>query len=52
MKNKLLIKIGDFIVNFRYLILSIFVVLITICICNINNVDINYNITSYLPDET
>lgn len=50
--NKLLIKIGDFIVNFRYLFLTIFIVLMTICGYNINNVEINYDITSYLPDET
>lgn len=48
----LLIKIGDFIVDFRYLFLSIFVLLGIISLVNLNNVEIEYDITSYLSDET
>lgn len=50
--NKILVKIGDFIVNYRYLFLIIFLILIIICAININNVSVNYDITSYLGDET
>ena len=51
-KKNLLVKIGDFIVNYRYLFLEIFIILMIICAVNINNVSINYDITSYLGDET
>ena len=51
-KKKLLIKVSDFIVNFRYLFLCFFIALIIICSLNINNVKINYDITSYLPNDT
>jgi len=50
--NKLLIKIGDFIVDMRYLFLVVFLILTGIGIANINNVNINYDITSYLPNGT
>ena len=52
MKKNFLVKLGDFIVNFRYLFLGLFVVLAVICTININNVKVNYDITSYLPDDT
>ena len=51
-KKKLLIKVSDFIVNFRYLFLCLFIGLIIICSLNNNNVKINYDITSYLPNDT
>ena len=52
MKKNFLVKLGDFIVNFRYLFLGLFVVLAVVCTININNVKVNYDITSYLPDDT
>ena len=51
-KKSLLIKIGDFIVDFRYLFLCIFILLGIISLVNLNNVEIEYDITSYLSDET
>ena len=51
-QKTLLIKIGDFIVDFRYLFLGIFVLLGIISLANLNNVEIEYDITSYLSDET
>ncbi len=50
--NKLFIKIGDFIVDFKYLFLAIFCVLVILCGFHYNNVNVNYDITSYLPDKT
>ena len=52
MRKNFLVKLGDFIVNFRYLFLGLFVVLAVICTININNVKVNYDITRYLPDDT
>ena len=52
MKKNFLVKLGDFIVNFRYLFLGLFAVLTVVCTININNVKVNYDITSYLPDDT
>lgn len=52
MKKNFLVKLGDFIVNFRYLFLAVFAILAVICTININNVKVNYDITSYLPDDT
>lgn len=52
MHNKLLIKISNFIVNFRYLFLFLFISLIIICCFNINNNKVNYDVISYLPNET
>ena len=51
-KKSLLIKIGDFIVDFRYLFLCIFILLAIVSLVNLNNVEIEYDITSYLSDET
>lgn len=51
-KEQLLIKIGDFIVNFRYLFLILFIGLFVFCFININNVKVNDSIVSYLPDKT
>ena len=51
-KNKLLIKLGDFIVDFRYLFLIIFISLLIICGINLNNIKVNNDITSYLPNDT
>lgn len=48
----LLVKLGDFITNFKYLFLVIFIGLTVFCFININNVDINESIVSYLPDDT
>lgn len=48
----LLVKLGDFITNFKYLFLVIFIGLAVFCFFNINNVDINESIVSYLPDDT
>lgn len=43
-------KITDFIINKRYLILGIFIVLTIISIVLANKVNINYDISRYLPD--
>lgn len=43
-------KITDFIVNKRYFILGLFVILSVISIILANNVNINYEIAKYLPD--
>lgn len=51
-KDKFLIKIGDFIANYRFILLGIFFCLSIFCFFNINNVDINDSIISYLPDDT
>ena len=51
-KKSFLIKFGDFIVDFRYLFACVFGILAVICALNIHNVTINYDITSYLADET
>lgn len=52
-ENKnLLIKLGDFITNYRYIFLTIFLGLFIFCFININNVKINDSIVSYLPDNT
>ncbi len=45
-------KVGDFIVDFRYLFLILFLALISLSVYNLNNVQVNYDITSYLSDET
>ena len=45
-------KVGDFIVDFRYLFVALFFVLILVSVYNLNNVQVNYDITSYLSDET
>ncbi|MGM9877506.1 MAG: RND family transporter [Bacilli bacterium] len=47
-----LVKLGDFITNFRYHLLILFLGLTIFCFININNVDINDSIVSYLPDNT
>ena len=52
MKEKILIKLGDFITKYRYLFLIIFLVLFTIGIININNVKVNDSLTDYLPSNT
>lgn len=51
-KKGFLIKLGDFITNFRYLLLVLFLGLSIFCFININNVNINDSIVSYLPDST
>ncbi|MGN1370664.1 MAG: RND family transporter [Candidatus Coprovivens sp.] len=51
-KKGLLIKIGDFITDKRYIILAIFIAFSIFCLCNINNVEINDSIVSYLPNDT
>ena len=51
-KKPFLVKIGDFIVNFRNLFLIIFIGLTIFCAFNIKNVDINDSIVSYLPSDT
>ena len=51
-QNKFLIKIGNTIVNLRYIILVIFIAFLIISIKNINNVKINDDIIKYLPDKT
>lgn len=51
-KRNFFIKLGDFIVDFRYLFLFIFLIVGTICAINLNNVQINYDITSYLGSDT
>lgn len=50
--QKLLVKLGDFITNHRYLFLILFLGLSVFCIFNIKNVTINESIVSYLPDES
>lgn len=52
MKDKLLIKLGDFITKYRYLFLILFLILFTIGIININNVKVNESLTDYLPSNT
>lgn len=47
-----LIKVGDLIVKFRYLFLGLFVILGVFSLFHLNDVEINYEITSYLSDET
>ena len=51
-KEKILIKIGDFIAKFRYLFLSIFIFLFIFGLININNVKVNDDIVNYLPNDT
>lgn len=51
-KKKFLIKLGDFITNYKYFLLVLFLGLSIICFSNINNVDINDSIVSYLPVDT
>lgn len=51
-KKSFLIKIGDFITNYRYFLLVLFLGLSVFCFININNVRINNSIVSYLPDDT
>ncbi|MBP3461284.1 MAG: MMPL family transporter [Bacilli bacterium] len=51
-KEKILIKIGDFIAKFRYLFLSVFIFLFAFCLININNVKVNDDIVNYLPNDT
>ena len=52
MENRLLKKIGEFITKFRYIILVLFLILFSFCLYNFNNVKINNDITTYLPDNT
>ncbi len=52
MKEKILIKLGDFITKYRYVFLVIFLVLFSIGIININNVKVNNSLTDYLPSNT
>mgnify|MGYP001625363825 CR=1 FL=1 len=51
-KKNFFIKLGDFIVDFRYFFLFIFLIVGTICAFNLKNVQINYDITSYLGSDT
>lgn len=51
-KKSFLIRLGDFITDYRYLLLVLFLGLAIFCFVNINNVDINNNIASYLPADT
>lgn len=51
-KKGILIRLGDFIGNFRYPILVLFLGLTVFGLININKVDINDSIVSYLPDDT
>ena len=45
-------KIGEFITKFRYIILVLFLMLFCFCLYNFNNVKVNNDITTYLPDNT
>ena len=51
-KKSFLIKLGDFIANYRYFSLIIFLGLFLFGLVNINNVKINDSIVSYLPNNT
>ncbi len=51
-KNKFLLKLSQFIVNCRYLFLCLFIIIIILCIRNLNNFRVNYDVFSYLPEET
>lgn len=51
-KKGFLVSLGDFITNYRYILLGIFLVLFVIGLININNVKINESIVSYLPNDT
>ena len=50
--NKHIMKIANFIVNLRYFFLVIFIFFVFICILNLNKNKVNYDITSYLPEQT
>jgi len=52
MENSLLKKMGEFITKFRYIILVLFLILFSFCLYNFNNVKVNNDITTYLPDNT
>jgi len=52
MKDKLLIKLGDFITKYRYLFFLLFLILFIIGVININNVKVNESLTDYLPSNT
>ncbi len=45
-------KITSFIIDKRYFILAIFIVFSIICAININKVNINYEISKYLPSDS
>lgn len=51
-KKSFLVILGDFITNYRYFLLVLFLGMFIFCFININNVDINDSIVSYLPDDT
>ena len=51
-KNNILIKIGDFIVKFRYVFLVLFLVFGIFSVFQLDRVSVNYEIISYLPDDT
>lgn len=51
-KKSFLIRLGDFITNYRYYFLILFLGLFIFGLININNVDINDSIVSYLPANT
>jgi predicted RND superfamily exporter protein len=52
MKEKILIKLGDFITKFRYIFLILFAILFIIGVINLNNVKVNDSLTDYLPSKT
>lgn len=51
-KKSFLVRLGDFITNYRYYLLILFLGLFVFCLVNINNVEINDSIVSYLPNDT
>lgn len=51
-KKSFLVRLGDFITNYRYYLLILFWGLFVFCLVNINNVEINDSVVSYLPNDT
>ncbi|MCR5349606.1 MAG: MMPL family transporter [Acholeplasmatales bacterium] len=45
-------KVGNFIVKFRYALLTIFVILVTVCAILMSRVNINYDMTNYLDKDS
>ena len=51
-KKNLSVKLGDFIVHFRYVFLFLFMIVAGFALIHLHDVSINYEITSYLPEDT
>ena len=51
-RKSLSVKLGDFIVHFRYVFLGLFIILAGFAFFHLHDVSINYEISSYLPEDT